>query len=279
MSFSKVHEVVCNNQKFIIHEEVLKCFHYFDSHLKGSFKQEQLVLNVDIDSFDFNLFIDIMYRYSLFIKNSNRYIMVCDDDGNKEDINLNLHSNLMDIFTCIFDESITFSDFIGIIILLDYLQPIIFDKSYHSSHFSLDLINILMIKYLVIDDLNIDDILNTNLDEKYKEMLLKHYIDDRNYEYFGGIGQTLYINTKSKDQLICRDLERYLKFFGFMINKIEYKNYCIREDSEGFNVPHADLFINDIFICIVAERYNIVSAVGNFIMEQLLNKKIVSLPQ
>ena len=65
--FSSIEQITVQNNKYYIHKEILKQYHYFDVILGGNFQEKEINLEIDFINFklanDFTLILDIMYSY------------------------------------------------------------------------------------------------------------------------------------------------------------------------------------------------------------------------
>ena len=84
--------------------------------------KNQIILNFDIMVLDFRIIIDILYLYHVCVKNYIGKISNKKINFKTEDV---LHEYLQQNYMYIFDQyECKFEDFISILIVLDYLQPI-----------------------------------------------------------------------------------------------------------------------------------------------------------
>ena len=93
--YEKTHNIIINNKYYVVHEEILKYCHYFDSILKGNFVEKQIILNFDIKKeIDFSIVIDIFYRYHICVKQYHGRI----SDKYKCYFGTNIYSKIICIF-------------------------------------------------------------------------------------------------------------------------------------------------------------------------------------
>jgi len=277
--FSKIHEVIINQKSYYIHDEVMKYCHYFDTIAKGNFKENKVDLDFDIDNFDFNIIIDIFYRYHHSLENhkgSELHLKYRSRDDN------GLLNHLMEEYKYFFAlYQCAFKDFLNIITILDFLQSNIQLNIKWNKKYNLN--DVLIDCYSANYPLNHIDIINANIDIKYRKKLMEycmtHKIRDNDYPRHI---YNLEIEEQD-DHFECKNLVKYFEYYGVPLHKIEYQNYHIEhrvkylEDwdysiigEEKYDELVADLYINDVKIREVNKEMNINSYIVNYIIDWLI---------
>ena len=170
----------------------------------------------------------------------------------------------------IFDQyECTFEDFISVLIVLDYLQPTTKELT------KINLFEILMKCYSETHELNRNEIIQSNIDIKYKKYLLNLCIK-KHYKF----NNTDICISEKNGIFECKDLKKYCEHCGVIINDYCFKNICLEhyEDYIGghydelleYDEYNADLYVNDMLICQVSNGSNVINSIINFIIESLL---------
>ncbi|ARF11454.1 hypothetical protein Klosneuvirus_1_311 [Klosneuvirus KNV1] len=280
MSFTKIHEVVINKQSYYIHKEIVKYCHYFNTILKGEFQEKTINLELDMDNFDFNIIINIFYRYHLCLEDCNgakiqKRVYIHNFDGY-------LYENLLKTYQYFFAyHNCSFKELIIIVNILDFLQSNIKIKDGWKQEYNLS--DVLINSYVSEYKLNHNEIINANIDIGYKKKLMEFCMgklikrDDYSRYIFGLDIEEL------NDKFYCKNLGKYFEYYGVPL-KFEFRDYHIEHrveidlgidnmscDEYEFDELEATLYINDEKIREVCKRSSINSDVNEYIINYLID--------
>ena len=276
MLFTRIHEIIINNQTYYIHEEIMKYCHYFDVIIKGDFQEKKVNLVIDIGNLDFNIIINLFYRYHYSVEDCKGGIIYHTHWCNWFDENL--YKKIIEAYRFFFAYyNCSFKELITIINILDFLQPNIKIKSrFNLEH---DLCEILINSYASNYQLNHIEIIDANIDVRYRRRLLGYCMGKPINEY----DSSKYLYTleikENNNNFYCTNLEKYFEYYNVPL-KYEFRDYHIEHrvvcdigidnlscDEYEFDELETDLYINDTKICEAHAR----STINCYVIDYIIN--------
>lgn len=277
MLFTRIHEIIINNQTYYIHEEIMKYCHYFDAIIKGNFQEKQVNLDIDIGSLDFNIIINIFYRYYNCLEDSKGAIILY----NFWQFDETLYESIKKSYRFFFAyHNCFFKDLITIINILDFLQPNIKINPRYKPEYNLN--ELIIDSYASQYKLNHVEIIDANIDIRYKKKLMQYCmgipINDNDYPKYHYT-----LDIKELDgKFYCDNLEKYFEYYNVPL-KYEFRDYHIEHrveidigidnmgcDEYEYDELEARLYINDKKICKVCKRSSISRNIIDYIINYLV---------